>query len=162
MKYIIYDKATLKVVHILDKEPINISSSLAVARTEMIPQGDMFTVSNLREETEKYTVKEPKTVEIFKEELGETVEDTIFEDVEKERKYFVCDLIENIADEEKIKKRNEILLKINELKSKLSAYDYIGTKIATGRATKEEYAYQISEMITWANEINILELQLGD
>ena len=162
MKYVIYDKATLKVVHILDKEPINISSSLAVARTETIPQGDIFTVSNLTEKTEKYFEKVPKTAEVFNEELGETVEDIVFEEVEKERKYFACDLVENIADEEKIKKRNEILLKINELKSKLSAYDYIGTKIATGRATKEEYAYQISEMITWANEINILELELGD
>ena len=47
--------------------------------------------------------------------------------------------------------------RIEELKEKLSKYDYIGIKIATGRATKEEYANEIQQMIEWANEINQLE-----
>ena len=47
--------------------------------------------------------------------------------------------------------------RITELKTLLANYDYIGTKIATGRATKEEYATEIQQMIEWANEINQLE-----
>ena len=47
--------------------------------------------------------------------------------------------------------------RISELKQKLANYDYIGVKIATGRATKEEYAKEIAQMTEWANEINELE-----
>ena len=36
----------------------------------------------------------------------------------------------------------------------LSAHDYIGTKIATGRATVEEYAEEIEEMKKKADRIN--------
>ena len=36
----------------------------------------------------------------------------------------------------------------------LSAHDYIGVKIATGRATVEEYATEIAEMTEKANRIN--------
>lgn len=57
--------------------------------------------------------------------------------------------------EENAKKR-----RIEELKQMLESYDYIGTKIATGRATREEYATQIQQMTAWANEINELEEQL--
>lgn len=46
---------------------------------------------------------------------------------------------------------------IAELRQKLAKYDYIGIKIATGRATKEEYAEQIAQMTEWANEIDKLE-----
>ena len=41
-----------------------------------------------------------------------------------------------------------------ELEAWLSAHDYIGVKIATGRATVEEYATEISEMTDKANRIN--------
>lgn len=50
-------------------------------------------------------------------------------------------------------KRNRIA----ELKAKLKNYDYIGVKIATGRATKEDYATEIAEMTAWAAEISELE-----
>ena len=46
-----------------------------------------------------------------------------------------------------------------QLEAWLKAHDYIGTKIATGRATIEEYATEISEMTEKAeriNEINVL------
>lgn len=38
--------------------------------------------------------------------------------------------------------------------SKLASMDYIGTKIATGRATKEEYAEQIAEMNVLAAKVD--------
>ena len=41
-----------------------------------------------------------------------------------------------------------------ELELWLSAHDYIGVKIATGRATIEEYATEIEEMTEKANRIN--------
>lgn len=51
--------------------------------------------------------------------------------------------------------------KINYLKYKLTQYDYIGVKIATGRATKEQYATQIAQMAAWADEIDRLERELN-
>lgn len=39
----------------------------------------------------------------------------------------------------------------------LRDHDYIGTKIATGRATVEEYADEIAEMTTKANRINEID-----
>lgn len=44
-----------------------------------------------------------------------------------------------------------------DLEAWLSAHDYIGTKIATGRATIEEYAIEIEEMTEKANRINEIE-----
>ena len=41
-----------------------------------------------------------------------------------------------------------------ELEAWLKAHDYIGVKIATGRATIEEYATEIEEMTEKANRIN--------
>ena len=41
-----------------------------------------------------------------------------------------------------------------ELEAWLSAHDYIGVKIATKRATVEEYANEIAEMTEKANRIN--------
>lgn len=49
---------------------------------------------------------------------------------------------------------------IQQLKQNLNQYDYIGTKIATGRATREDYAAQIEQMNDWANQIDELENQL--
>lgn len=39
--------------------------------------------------------------------------------------------------------------------------DYIGVKIATGRATREEYADKITLMTQYASEINQLEDELN-
>ena len=41
-----------------------------------------------------------------------------------------------------------------ELEAWLKAHDYIGVKIATGRATIEEYAVEIAEMTDKAKRIN--------
>ena len=63
----------------------------------------------------------------------------------------------NVLD---IKTNNEKQDRINELKGFLREYDYIGTKIATGRATIEEYKTEIELMNRWAEEINELEEEL--
>ena len=44
-----------------------------------------------------------------------------------------------------------------ELEAWLKAYDYIGVKIATKRATIEEYANEIAEMTEKANRINEID-----
>lgn len=49
---------------------------------------------------------------------------------------------------------------ISILKEELRSLDYIGVKIATGRATTEEYAAQIAKMTEYANKINELEAKL--
>lgn len=58
--------------------------------------------------------------------------------------------------EEEIRKRN-LLNEKAELKTWLKNHDYIGTKIATGRATLEEYASVIAEMTEKANRINEID-----
>ena len=55
--------------------------------------------------------------------------------------------------EEELRKQN-LLNEKAELEAWLSAHDYIGVKIATGRATIEEYAIEIEEMTEKANRIN--------
>ncbi len=47
-----------------------------------------------------------------------------------------------------------------ELEAWLKAHDYIGTKIATGRATIEEYAGEIALMAEKAERINEINTQL--
>ena len=58
-------------------------------------------------------------------------------------------------------KKYEIDALINEQQSilqdrqaKLTSYDYIGTKISMGVATREEYAEKIAETIQWRDDIN--------
>lgn len=48
-----------------------------------------------------------------------------------------------------------------QLESWLKAHDYIGTKIATGRATVEEYASEIALMTEKANRINEIDRELS-
>lgn len=48
-----------------------------------------------------------------------------------------------------------------QLESWLKAHDYIGTKIATGRATVEEYASEIALMTEKANRINEIDSELS-
>lgn len=96
--YIIFEKDSKKVYQVLDKKPIAISNTLEIARCDNVPkynpaQGDYLTVTNLQEKTEKYIEKEytEKEVEID----GEIQLVTEAIEVEKERKYFTCDLIVN-------------------------------------------------------------------
>lgn len=51
--------------------------------------------------------------------------------------------------------------KINFLKTRLSKYDYIGVKIATGCATIDEYADKIAEAEKLRKQIRELESELS-
>ena len=54
-------------------------------------------------------------------------------------------------------RRHSLQTEKAELEAWLSAHDYIGVKIATGRATVEEYATEIEEMTDKANRINEID-----
>lgn len=58
-------------------------------------------------------------------------------------------------------RRQALLSEKAELESWLKAHDYIGTKIATGRATVEEYASEIAEMSEKASRINEIDRELS-
>ena len=51
---------------------------------------------------------------------------------------------------------DEAMAYVKQLKQKLSAEDYVGTKIAMGRATREQYADVITLCDKWAAEVNRL------
>ena len=59
--------------------------------------------------------------------------------------------------EERINNINSLINEKVELESWLKNHDYIGTKIATGRATVEEYATEIEEMKEKAERINEID-----
>ena len=70
---------------------------------------------------------------------------------------------------EEQKQEQERLVKVAETESKIAAIDaefktldYIGIKIATGRATIDEYKDEIARMSELADEKNELETQLTD
>ena len=66
-------------------------------------------------------------------------------------------LSETIAKEEQDKTKQELLSEKALLESWLKAHDYIGIKIATGRATVKEYATEIAEMTEKAERINEID-----
>lgn len=94
MNYIIFDKESLRVYHILSKPPVDFSDTLDMARCEEIPEGDFgyFTVYNLATKTEKYTEVEQNPVTKTDEE-GNEYESYEEIEVEKTREYKVCDLV---------------------------------------------------------------------
>lgn len=56
--------------------------------------------------------------------------------------------------------QQEILRKLESLYLEIKSYDYIGTKIATGVATIEEYAEQIAHMEELRTQIRELEAKI--
>ena len=54
-------------------------------------------------------------------------------------------------------RRQALQIEKAELEAWLKAHDYIGVKIATSRATVEEYATEIAEMTEKANRINEID-----
>ena len=62
-----------------------------------------------------------------------------------------------LAELEALKEKDRLLREKAELETWLSLHDYIGTKIATGRATVEEYAIEIAEMKENAERINEID-----
>ena len=67
-----------------------------------------------------------------------------------------------IKEEEGRKRLFELSSEKQELESWLKSHDYIGIKIATGRATIEEYADVITEMNIKANRINEINKLLNE
>ncbi|WP_273523901.1 hypothetical protein [Mailhella massiliensis] len=57
-------------------------------------------------------------------------------------------------------RREEIYRRMAELESWLDAHDYIGTKIITGRATREDYAAEIETMSRYAEELSAFREEL--
>lgn len=66
-----------------------------------------------------------------------------------------------LAEKEKLKEKDKLLKEKAEIEKWLSSHDYIGTKIATGRATVEEYASEIALMTEKANRINEINSELS-
>jgi len=62
---------------------------------------------------------------------------------------------------EQYTKINSLYVEKAQLEQWLRDHDYIGTKIATGRATVEEYANEIAEMTVKANRINEIDSELA-
>lgn len=58
-------------------------------------------------------------------------------------------------------KRQALVEEKAQLETWLKEHDYIGTKIATGRATVEEYATEIAEMTAKAERINEIDALLN-
>lgn len=61
-----------------------------------------------------------------------------------------------------LEEKAKLLAEKEELEQWLRDHDYIGTKIATGRATVEEYADEIAEMTVKANRINEIDEELKE
>ena len=57
---------------------------------------------------------------------------------------------------------DEIVMEIEEIENWFKTKDYIGNKIATGRATIEEYADVIAEMDVKAARLNELTRLIGE
>ena len=64
---------------------------------------------------------------------------------------------EKLAEIEALKEKDKLLQEKAQLKTWLKEHDYIGTKIATGRATIEEYSDIIAEMNENAERINEID-----
>ena len=70
-------------------------------------------------------------------------------------------LSKTIDKEEQDKNKQKLLSEKAQLETWLKEHDYIGTKIATGRATVEEYASEIALMTEKANRINEIDGELN-
>lgn len=65
-------------------------------------------------------------------------------------------------EDNKQQQRNEIMAEINALDQLMRNQDYIGIKIAMGRATKEDYAEEIAQSEQWAQRKSELENTLKE
>ena len=57
--------------------------------------------------------------------------------------------------------KQSLAQELSQCEARLKELDYIGTKIATGRATVEEYASEIALMTEKANRINEIDRELS-
>ena len=103
----------------------------------------------------KYPNGGMETIEVVDEEEREEI---LEHDETEEIKVYIPYTEDQLA---KIKRTKEIEEELLSLRAWLSEHDYIGTKIATGRATVEEYKDEIAEMTVKADRINELEAELA-
>ena len=64
---------------------------------------------------------------------------------------------EKLEELEALKEKDKFLQEKEGLEVWLKAHDYIGIKIATGRATVDDYATEIAEMMEKAERINEID-----
>ena len=64
---------------------------------------------------------------------------------------------EKLAEIEALKEKDKLLQEKTELEAWLKSHDYIGVKIATGRATVDDYVDEIALMTEKANRINEID-----
>lgn len=154
MKYIVYDKFTNQVEHILDKQPIQTSALLGVAECTAIPNAKYLVATNIKNHEETY-----KVVECDYDDNGNEIP----KEVEKVRKWQTCDLVEDIDRSRKYALKTEIV----ELKAKLSATDYIVLKIAEKTLYGEDvseltklYSTELKNRQEWRCRINAIEKEL--
>ena len=72
--------------------------------------------------------------------------------------YEVVDI--SLSDDEQ--EAQDLQSERSEVMGKLEALDYIGVKIATGRATADEYAEEIALMTEYADRINEIDARLAE
>ena len=114
---------------------------------------------------EKYTLNLDSNNYVLS--IGHTKNDSIELDLSKYDlanlscyQYMNGELILDKAKLSKIKsieEKDKLIEEKSELEAWLRNHDYIGTKIATGRATVEEYATEIEEMTEKAERINEID-----
>mgnify|MGYP003288869421 CR=1 FL=1 len=80
-------------------------------------------------------------------------------DIEEVRAYCEANP-EMVLSEHPMEERVLLIREKQRLENWLNAHDYIGVKIATGRATVEEYAEEIAEMNAKAERINEIDALL--
>lgn len=89
----------------------------------------------------------------------EFIFNTFYKDGHRINCYHLVDgefVLDEVKEQEEIAKEQEEN-EIARLKQELTKYDYIGTKLAMGVATKEEYAEQIAYTETIREQIRQLE-----
>ena len=106
MKYIIYEKKTLKVVRVKNEEPVALTDNLGLARCEVLPQGDNFSVANIQTHTEPYTETIQKEV-VKVDEQGNEYEDFETIEITKIREYQTCDLVPKIYSQNELKAKKD-------------------------------------------------------
>ena len=114
---------------------------------------------------EKYTLNLDSNNYVLS--IGHTKNDSIELDLSKYDldnlscyKYMNGELVLDTVKLEELKtskEKDKLLEEKAELEAWLKTHDYIGTKIATGRATVEEYATEIEEMTEKAERINEID-----
>ncbi len=89
----------------------------------------------------------------------EFIFNTFYKDGHRVKCYHLVDgefVLDEVKEQEEIAKE-QVEQEIARLKTELTQYDYIGTKLAMGVATKEEYAEQIAYTETIREQIRELE-----